>query len=160
MMRVAVLTNLFPPDAIGGYEMLGADVVAKLRLRGHTVEVWTTGTRRAHDPSVHRVLELERGFERPSFGPSERVQALWRRAVVTRTNRSRALRDWRVFRPEVVLVLSQLRLGLGGSHAAADLGVPTVFSFNDAHLLGFAPSTGRRARYDSGLGRATTWRGL
>jgi glycosyltransferase involved in cell wall biosynthesis len=172
-VRIALLTNLFPPESVGGYELLAADVVERLRRRGHEVEVWTSGADASGSsveawPSpattasgaVHRRLELERAFSFPAFEASERWRALWRRAVVARTNRRRLTEAWRRSRPDVVLVFSQLRLGLGGARAAESLGLPVVYAVNDAHLLGFKPSDGLRAPYDRSVGRETTWQGL
>lgn len=44
-MKVLVISNLFPPDAIGGYEMGCGQVVDSLRARGHDVRVLTTAPR-------------------------------------------------------------------------------------------------------------------
>ena len=41
-MRVLVLSNLYPPNAMGGYEMSCRDVVDRWRARGHEVLVLTT----------------------------------------------------------------------------------------------------------------------
>jgi hypothetical protein len=62
-MRALVITNLYPPHALGGYELSCRDVVDRWRAAGHDVEVLTTTTT-FHDPAadppephVHRVLE-------------------------------------------------------------------------------------------------------
>lgn len=44
-MRVLTLSNLYPPDFIGGYEIACAHVVDALRARGHEVRVLTGGPR-------------------------------------------------------------------------------------------------------------------
>ena len=41
-MRVLLVTNLFPPDTLGGYELLAADLARSLRARGHDVQILTT----------------------------------------------------------------------------------------------------------------------
>lgn len=41
-MRALVLTNLYPPNAMGGYELSCRDVVDRWRAAGHVVEVLTT----------------------------------------------------------------------------------------------------------------------
>ena len=43
-MRVLVLSNLYPPNAMGGYEMSCRDVVDRWREAGHEVLVLTTAT--------------------------------------------------------------------------------------------------------------------
>lgn len=62
-MKALVITNLYPPHALGGYEMSCRDVVELWRERGHVVDVLTTSTT-FHDPvgdpdepHVHRDLE-------------------------------------------------------------------------------------------------------
>ena len=59
-MRILVLSNLYPPDFIGGYELACAQVVDALRARGHEVQVLTARPRTlVDDPShVHRRFEL------------------------------------------------------------------------------------------------------
>jgi glycogen(starch) synthase len=44
-MRVLVLSNLYPPNAMGGYELSCRDVVDRWRAAGHDVLVLTTSTR-------------------------------------------------------------------------------------------------------------------
>jgi glycosyltransferase involved in cell wall biosynthesis len=46
-VRVLVLSNLYPPHAVGGYEQMCRDVVVRLRERGHRVVVLTSRFRRA-----------------------------------------------------------------------------------------------------------------
>ena len=45
-MRILTLTNLSPPDVMGGYEIAAAQVVDSLRAHGHDVEVLTASPRR------------------------------------------------------------------------------------------------------------------
>ena len=44
-MKILVLSNLYPPDVIGGYELGCKQVVDALRARGHDVRVLTTAPR-------------------------------------------------------------------------------------------------------------------
>lgn len=62
-MKILVLTNLYPPHALGGYELSCRDSVDRWIEAGHEVEVLTTTTT-FHDPAadlpqphVHRSLE-------------------------------------------------------------------------------------------------------
>lgn len=43
-MRVLTLTNLYPPQALGGYELSCADVMKRFAAAGHDVHVLTTDT--------------------------------------------------------------------------------------------------------------------
>ena len=45
MSRILVVTNMYPPQHLGGYELSCRDVVERWRRRGHDVTVLTTGVR-------------------------------------------------------------------------------------------------------------------
>ncbi|MEY2468505.1 MAG: glycogen synthase [Actinomycetota bacterium] len=67
-MRILVVTNLFPPVVIGGYEMGCEQQISRLRSRGHDVTVLTSSWKRDEAPEqsgVHRVLPIS--FEPTSF---------------------------------------------------------------------------------------------
>ncbi len=58
-MRVAVVSNLFPPGAKGGAEIFASDLCEELGKRGFTIHVFTSsaresGTRREGSVTVHR----------------------------------------------------------------------------------------------------------
>ena len=38
-MRILVISNLYPPHALGGYEQRCRETVESLRQRGHSVQV-------------------------------------------------------------------------------------------------------------------------
>ena len=58
-MRILTISNLFPPNVIGGYELLCSQAVDALRARGHTVEVLTSARgHAAAQRDVHRTLHL------------------------------------------------------------------------------------------------------
>jgi glycosyltransferase involved in cell wall biosynthesis len=59
-MKVLVLSNLYPPDFIGGYELGCSQVVDALRTRGHEVLVLTSVPRMPvpYVPHVRRSLQL------------------------------------------------------------------------------------------------------
>ena len=54
-MKVLALSNLYPPDVIGGYELACAQAVDGLLARGHDVRV-LTGAPRQPMPRVSHVL--------------------------------------------------------------------------------------------------------
>jgi glycogen synthase len=59
-MRILLVSNLYPPYAVGGYERLAAWVAGGLRERGHTVDVLTgRGPLLAGSPDVHPDLDLD-----------------------------------------------------------------------------------------------------
>ena len=44
-MKILLISNLYPPNAIGGYERLCAMIAEALASRGHAVQVLTSGPR-------------------------------------------------------------------------------------------------------------------
>ena len=66
-MKILVVSNLYPPHHIGGYELGCRDVVEKLRARGHAVTVLTSNFRQHDRPGaetdVHRTLHFAAGGE-------------------------------------------------------------------------------------------------
>ncbi len=76
-MRILTISNLYPPNVIGGYELLCSQAVDALRARGHEVEVLTAarGHAPAH-PGVHRSLRLADVYDGYVHGNSS--PAAWR----------------------------------------------------------------------------------
>ena len=137
-MRILVVTNLFPPYVLGGYEILCSQVVDRLRAHGHTVHVITSdhgaGPDREAFPGVSRVLKLYAPFSRRAGLERHRRLAAdaWNARATTR-----AIRE---FRPDRVFVWSQLRLTIGAARAAERSGVPVCYALNDEHLVGYVPA--------------------
>jgi glycosyltransferase involved in cell wall biosynthesis len=147
-MRILILTNLYPPHVLGGYEIACQSTADALRLRGHDVEVLAghAPTASSGDPPyVHRALAL-RGFE-PSGPHTKEVADLhvYERSVSQYANTATVLNHLRRFRPDIVYVW--YLLGVGGL-ALLDLleqiGTPWVMHLMDCvpeHLLsGVVPS--------------------
>lgn len=81
-MRVLVVTNLYPPHYLGGYELYCRDRVDDLRASGHDVRVLTSTfvagpAKRAPDRDVFRELQLAEPSRSP-FARRPRI-ASWRR---------------------------------------------------------------------------------
>ena len=159
-MRVTVLTNLYPPDVLGGYELLARDVVEALERRGHTVDVLTTGDG-SEAGRVLRTLRLARRFGQPAG--RDRL----RHAVAGALNASAVRRYLHTRgRPDVVLVMSLRRLGLAPLRALQEAGVPAVLTVNDDWPVAFGarrdarPRTRLGALMDELLVPSRTWRGI
>ena len=56
-VKILVVTNLYPPHHIGGYELGSRDVVEKLRTRGHAVRVLTSTLRLHKNPEAETDVE-------------------------------------------------------------------------------------------------------
>ncbi|NOZ00492.1 MAG: glycosyltransferase family 4 protein, partial [Deltaproteobacteria bacterium] len=80
---------------------------------------------------VLRTLKLVRSFDQP-FN-NDRLAKLG----PGRFNRRLTTHELTRNRPDAVMVWSQLRLTLGPALAAQDLGIPTVFTMNDEHPIGY-----------------------
>jgi glycogen(starch) synthase len=100
-VRVLSLGNLYPPQHLGGYELVWQASVRALRARGHVVRVICTDTvlspdAREQDEDVHREL---RWYWRDHAWPRLR----WRdRRAVERTDRAIVAGHVREFAPDVV----------------------------------------------------------
>jgi glycosyltransferase involved in cell wall biosynthesis len=133
-VRILVVSNLYPPHVLGGYEILCAQVVDRLRARGHEVRVLTS----AHgepleEAGIERALVLETPFDRPAR------RSRRRRLEVPRTNAAVAREAIRRLDPDRVFVWSQLRLSIGAAAAAEASRRPVAYALNDEHLAGYAP---------------------
>lgn len=73
-MRVLTVGNLYPPQHLGGYEVMWQSAVAGLRARGHDVHVLTTDTRFTEEPDTEPGVERSlrwywRDHRFPYMGP-------------------------------------------------------------------------------------------
>lgn len=93
-MRILVVSNLYPPEVIGGYELICAGVVDRLAELGHEVEVLTSDSGGAceGEREVRRELTL-----RMRGGEASRPHPLLRLPSERRDHRALArTRDWDV----------------------------------------------------------------
>lgn len=110
-MRIIVISNLYPPHQLGGYEIACRNVVNGLRVLGHQVQVLTSPSHlddRSGQTEVFRRLQL-RAFQPISAKtPHERLES----AVTNYTNTSVMLDQIMDFQPDCVLLFNIF--GLGG----------------------------------------------
>ncbi len=159
-MKLLIVTNLYPPDVLGGYELLAQDVVDELRSRGHSVSVLTSGRGQAVE-GVQRILHLSR-----SFGSEARKDRA--RHLIVAVHNATALRHHlhREGVPDAALVMSLRRLGVEPLRVLREFAVPYVLTVNDDWPVAFASGNGPgiRGRIGSLLDRAPwskhMWRGL
>jgi glycogen(starch) synthase len=62
-VKILVVTNLYPPQHIGGYELGCRDVVEKLRARGHAVRVLTSSFRHGETKFPAAETDVERNLQ-------------------------------------------------------------------------------------------------
>jgi glycosyltransferase involved in cell wall biosynthesis len=161
-MRILVLTNLYPPHAVGGYELSCHDTVARWREAGHDVTVLTTTTT-FHDPGadppepdVRRVLEWyweNHHVTRPA--PRERLR-------IERANQRRLDETLTEVAPDVVSVWAMGGMSLGLLTTCIDRAIPMVVVIEDdwlvyaAHVDAWMAAWGRRPKLLGALARRVT----
>lgn len=123
-LSLLLVSNLYPPDTIGGYELLARDVAEGLVARGHQVTLLTSGQHSSG--GVRRVLSLSR-----SFGEAARRDRL--RHLVASVKNRRAVRRLLASgpRPDAALIMSLRRVGPAPLRELAQAGVPFVLTVND-----------------------------
>lgn len=162
-MNILLVSNLYPPDVVGGYELIARDLAEGLRERGHEVTVLTSGNPRPDDaPWVHRKLRLVAPFgEAASLGRVAHVRLRREHQAAVA-----ALLRTKTGPFDVALNLSLRRMGLHVPRYLSARSIPSVYCFNDDWLLAHAPGIGqsplRRAAWrllERGPLAARTWRG-
>ena len=132
-VRILVVSSLYPPYALGGYEMSCADVMSRLVGRGHDVTVLTTDTvlpgvgspADGNGPRVRRVLRWywdDHRIVRPPFR---------QRLAIERHNRDTLQDALREVAPDVVSVWSMGAMSLGLIDVLNRSRVPTVYAVCD-----------------------------
>jgi glycosyltransferase involved in cell wall biosynthesis len=140
-VRIVIISNLYPPASLGGYELAAHDVAEGLRARGHYVKVLTsrrpTGLGRtqtavpndtAADASdVFRVLRTSFATATLQDQAKSAIWSIWNYGVA----RAEVLRS----RPDVVLCFNLW--GLGSLVALRGYGrARVVHDISDEHLVG------------------------
>jgi glycogen synthase len=129
-MRILVLTNLYPPHYIGGYELICQTVVESLRERGNLVNVLTSDYRSAAannaepDLGVERSLRIHGLYGRPWLG----IRQL---RHLERSNNRKLLSALRGFRPDLVYVWNMGGLSKSLLLTLQETGLPSVFYVSD-----------------------------
>ncbi|CAN5862149.1 hypothetical protein BH11VER1_BH11VER1_19830 [soil metagenome] len=131
LMRILVLTNLYPPHYVGGYELRCREITETLQERGHQVSVLTSNHQVASavsDPvlsyTVDRSLRLHGFFGHSWLGIRE-LQAL------ERHNNSTLLSTIQAFKPDIVHVWNLGGISKSLALTLQRLGIPTVFDVSD-----------------------------
>ena len=123
-MKVLVLSNLYPPDVIGGYELGCKQAVDALRARGHDVRVLTTAPRTPapSEPHVDRRLQLSEVWNEYMYLHSSPVTSRLLQAestLISAFNVHALTRVIDEFRPDVAYVW--MIVGVGGLGLMATL---------------------------------------
>jgi glycosyltransferase involved in cell wall biosynthesis len=129
-MKILTISNVYPPDFYGGYELHCEQTVLGLRERGHQVEVLTARSRMS-EPDPH-VLRLLRHAVRPGAGPRWTTARLVAAELAAFLHNERvAQRVLKNSRPDLVMCWGVERVGLGPVLPAARAGVPVAYFVDD-----------------------------
>lgn len=139
-MRLAFLTNLYPPYVVGGNEMLCEEVVNALRERGHEVSVVCGRGGKLPGRSVHGVLEIDLDRMEESFlhgRPASHWERYTRHLFSPLSYRAtrRALRE---LDPDLVVVWNLYLASLSPLVAARRSRRPVLTHVADRWLVGSA----------------------
>ena len=135
-MKVLIISDLYPPNTRGGYEMRCKETVTAFQKQGVEVRVLT-----GRDPKkpphneqyVYSDLQLSPFYKKSKpkaegyFRLQRRVKQIWW-AVTCRRNYSRTKRVIQTFQPDLVFVWNMQFLDVAPILAAQDQGIPTAFS--------------------------------
>jgi len=130
-MRILVISNLYPPHLIGGYELGCKDIVEGLRDRGHEVAVLTSTYRvgrRQQQGNVFRWLSADSSLR---GGSSTNVPSLLKKEFV---NRRAFDRVCRIFNPDLVYIWNMTGISISLAFRAQGMGLPTSYFISDDWL--------------------------
>ena len=142
-MRILVMSDLYPPHYIGGYELNCHSTVEMLLRRGHEVFVLTSRwglSRNMVTDDVHRVLAFAPSGISPAGDDSQdplRLRRRYRqvrRAFALRKNYRIARLVLHALKPDVVFVWHMEHVSYLPVLAAQDQHIPTVFRIEDYSL--------------------------
>jgi len=136
-MRILVISNLYPPMFLGGYELACAQITEELRVRGHQVAVLTSASAGiSGESSVVRAMSLARIYEESvmsSLSERERLREWTRAAWVNDDNVAILINMIEEFNPDVVYAWNLLGIGgIGLLAALSAAGLPVVWHLEDS----------------------------
>lgn len=138
-MKLLVVTSMYPPHHLGGYELSCRDTVRRWVAAGHDLSVLASTYRRPDvdepdDPAVPVARDLEWYWKDGRFLTPD----LRTRLGIERRNRRRLLRTLAKRRPDVVSVWQMGGMSLALLTTLAGSGVPAVYVVAD-EWLGYGP---------------------
>ncbi|MEI8037125.1 MAG: glycosyltransferase family 4 protein [Verrucomicrobiota bacterium] len=133
-MKILVLTNLYPPHEIGGYEIRCRDVSERLRAAGHEIHILTSdyqarGRSAAPDSAVTRQLRIHGMYGHPWL-PIQRVHTL------EKHNHDILRQTLAAVRPDLVHVWNMGGISKSLLLRIEATGIPVVYDVSDHWLAG------------------------
>ena len=129
-VRILVISNLYPPHHIGGYELGCADVVKGLEDRGHDIAVLTSShglDAPLRSSRVYRWLERDQSED----ASTQSVNRILGKELQNRSAMRAACTE---FRPELVYVWNATGISLSVVFVAQNLGIPVCYFISDHWL--------------------------
>jgi glycogen(starch) synthase len=128
-MRILVLTNLYPPYYLGGYELICYMVVNELRARGHEVQILTSdhvvaGKEPAPETGIDRSLRIHGFYGHPWHG----IAGL---RHLERHNNNTLKTAIQRHSPDLIYVWNMGGLSKSMVFTLQKLGIPTVYYLSD-----------------------------
>lgn len=133
-MNILVLTNLYPPHYIGGYELICQTVVEGLRARGHAISILTSdyglGAAGASAPEsgIERTLKINGLYGHPWL-PLRKLR--W----VEKHNNQALRRTMASVCPDLVYIWNMGGLSKSMLFTLQELGIPRVFYISDHWII-------------------------
>lgn len=136
-MRILVISNMYPPHHLGGYELSCMDVMDRMRARGHEVTVLTTTMQvpGVETPPDERARGIRRDLDfywqdhrLLSPPPLQRLQ-------IERSNQKALHAALKATRPDVVSVWNMGAMSLGLLTTLVDTTIPLLFAVCDDWLI-------------------------
>lgn len=140
-LRILMVSSLYPPHAVGGYEQACRDITDGLRARGHIVEVLTSTygiDAPQHADGIHREIVYQRAEEWRPARPTAHSVAMsfpWHRQSIVALRRI-----MRTLRPQVVVVWSMIGLPMTILSYLQKTKLPLVFNVQDNWIWDHAHS--------------------
>ncbi len=133
MTRILVITNMYPPHHLGGYELACHDVVERLRARTHAVEILTTTMRLPDvgDPPGEREQGIHRDLEFYWKDHELITPPFRRRLAIERTNQRALAAAIARHRPDVVSAWNMGAMSLGLLTTVMERRIPLVLMLLD-----------------------------
>jgi glycogen synthase len=133
-VRVLVISNFYPPDFLGGYELGCSQVVDGLRGTGHQVMVCTTSSHlgTVSEPEVLRYFQLSDVYRSVATRGDVHLLDDTKAKIINFHNVSVLIDVAARFRPDVVYLWNLLGLGIAGIVSALNyLRLPWVWHLMD-----------------------------
>jgi len=128
-MKILVITNLYPPHEIGGYELRCRDVCDRLKASGHDVHILTSdhsvaGRTEIAEPHVSRKLRINGMYGNPWL-PIQHLYAL------EKHNHQTLAREIETVRPDIIHVWNMGGISKSLLLRIEQVKIPVVYDVSD-----------------------------